>query len=414
MRSVLDRAAQNLDGDDATSPLVAARLNGTLSRTYLGLGDYTPAERHTREALEIYRDQLGPNDPSTSQAVNGLALALVKQGRFDEAEPMLTTAIDEHTERFGREHEITAQAIDALGQLCVAMERNRDAIPLIEELLDIRTRTVGPERIETLSAMNILGMLYSNTDRFDDAETIYTQAIAISERAHGDRHPQTTELRASLGWAFYHDATSHQRTDEARFADKLASARAINEHVLEQRHRLLGEEHPSTLAVMNNLGAVYKKLGMYAAADELAEKDIEIAIRTLGETHPDTIVSLANMGNSLRNRERHNEAIAYLERALRGARVAHPDDFPGTAFILGWYGSCLRDVGRFADAEPMLVESRAIIVRAMGESHPIASQMALGLAMLYDSWHADEPDAGHNINAAEGRSRIDAPGHPGE
>mgnify|MGYP001797180799 CR=1 FL=1 len=85
--------------------------------------------------------------------------------------------------------------------------------------------------------------------------------------------------------------------------------------------------------------------------------------------------------------------------------MSHPDDFPGTAFILRWYGSCLREMGRFADAESMLLESREIIVRTMGESHRIANQMAEGLAMLYDAWHAAEPDVGYDVRAAEWKSR---------
>lgn len=407
VRSVLDRAAGNLQKQYTDRPLVAARLHGTLARTYFGLGEYNPAESHARSTLETYRRELGDDDPATRQAVNSLAAVLTKKARFDEAEPMLTEAMDSNTRRFGRDHEITSQTIDGLTQLYASMERNAEAIPLAEELLRIRTSTLGEDRIETLVAMNTLATLYSSSDRFDDAEALYTKAISISTRALGPEHPLSLEMRGNFGLALYHDATTHESTNRDRFTTKLANARAIDEDVLAARTRILGEEHPSTLIVMNNLASVYKKLGMYDEADELAVKDIEISIRVLGEHHPDTVVSFANMGNSLRSRERCDEAIAYLDRALRGARISHPIDFPGTAFILGWYGSCLRDLGRFAEAEAMQLEALGIAERALGESHGVTYQMRLGLALLYDAWAQSEPDAGYDAKAAEWRARLD-------
>jgi hypothetical protein len=77
------------------------------------------------------------------------------------------------------------------------------------------------------------------------------------------------------------------------------------------------------------------------------------------------------------------------------------------AFALGWYGSCLRDLGRLREAEPALIEGRAIIVRVMGEEHPIATQMSLGLAMLYEAWEKAEPGGGYEAKRAEWQKRFD-------
>ncbi len=405
VRSVLERAAENLEARYTDRPLVAARLHGTLAKTYLGLGEYNPAESHARETLRIYRRDLGPDHPSSRQALNSLAAVLVKQARFAEVEPLLTQALEDHQRLFGRTHEITAQTIDNLAQLYASMGRGEEAVALARELLDIRTATLGEERIETLSVMNTLAILYADTQMFDEAESLYESAITTGLRLYGPDYPLTIEMQGNYGWVLYNDAMTSKPTNTDRYENRIARARVMNEEVFAARTRILGEEHPGTLNAANNLASVYKELGMYDESDKLTLMDIEISSRVLGEHHPDTIVSVANMGNSLRNRQRYDEAIPFLERALRSARISHPKDFPGTAFILGWYGSCLRDMERLAEAEPMLLEARGIIGRVMGDTHSVAIQMNLGLVMLYEAWEKADPGKGHDARAAEWRAK---------
>jgi serine/threonine protein kinase len=405
VRSALDRASKELSAQFTDRPLVAARLHSTLAKTYFGLGEWNPAESHARKALEIYKRDLGPEHQTTCQAVNSLAGALIKKAQFSEVEPLLTQALKDNERLFGRKHEVTAATLDNLAQFYATMERRAEAIPIARELLEIRTSTLGPERIETISIMNTLAILHADSEQFDDSEKLYEEAISTCQRVHGPDHPLTLEMRGNLGWCLYHDAMTHDKTNPDRHKDRLARARVIDEEVLAARIRILGEDHPETGNVRNNLATVYRELKMYDEADTLAAKDLEISIRTLGETHPDSIVSLANFGNSLRKRNRFDEAITYLERALRGARVSHPKGFQGTAFILGWYGSCLRDLGKYEGAEPMLIEARGIIGRALGDDHAIAKQMNLGLVMLYEAWDKADPGKGHDTKLAEWKAK---------
>jgi tetratricopeptide (TPR) repeat protein len=405
VRSVLDRASRNLQSQYTDRPLVAARLHGTLGKTYFGLGEWNPAENHARETLALYRRELGPEHRSTREALNSLAGVLIKKAAFSEVEPMLVEALKDNERLFGRKHEVTAATIDNLAQLYTMMERRAEAIPLAKELLDIRTASLGVERIETISVMNTLAILYADTEQFDECEKLYEEAISICQRIHGPDHPLTLEMRGNLGWSFYHDAMAHQESNPDRYRDRLARARVMDEEVLAARTRILGEDHPETGNARNNLATVYRELKMWDQADALTLKDLEISVRTLGETHPDTIVVLANMGGSLRGRQRFEEAIVYLDRALRGARVSHPRDFQGTAFILGWYGSSLRGLGRFAEGEPMLLEARGIIARTLGEDHDIARRMALDLERLYTDWDKAEPGKGYDAKAAEWNAR---------
>jgi serine/threonine protein kinase/tetratricopeptide (TPR) repeat protein len=405
VQDVLDVASKSLGAQFGNQPLVAARLHGTVGRTYLNVGDFNAAEKHLNESHAAFLRELGPDHPDTCRAVNFIGMVLLKKGQYPQAQEVLTRALKDHERLFGRTNALTTESMDALSQLYVLMERRQDAVRIAGELLDIRTATLGKDSRDTVSAMNTLAMLYSDLNKFEESRRLFDEALAIQERIAPPDDYVTLQLRGNLAWLDYESATMLKESNPEQYKRLLTDARRINEQVLKDRTRTLGGEHPDTLQVMNNLGTVYKELDMYDEADKLAAKDIEISIKTLGESHPDAIAALANMGNSLRSRKRFDEAIVYLDRALKNARKSLPTDAEGLAYILGWYGTCLRAKGRYAEGEPMVLEARGIIVRTMGEDHMIAGKMALDLQRLYQDWDKAEPGKGYDVKAAEWKNK---------
>ncbi|MFF3539696.1 tetratricopeptide repeat protein, partial [Streptomyces sp. NPDC002466] len=65
---------------------------------------------------------------------------------------------------------------------------------------------------------------------------------------------------------------------------------AINllEHVLADRERLLGNQHPHTLTTRANLAASYQQAGRTEEAINLLEHVLADRERLLGNQHPDT------------------------------------------------------------------------------------------------------------------------------
>ena len=59
-----------------------------LGGTYHGLGEYEEAEQQYRRAWEIRERVLGPEDLATLNSMNGLANAILREGRDVEAEAM--------------------------------------------------------------------------------------------------------------------------------------------------------------------------------------------------------------------------------------------------------------------------------------------------------------------------------------
>ncbi|MBL0926830.1 MAG: tetratricopeptide repeat protein [Phycisphaerales bacterium] len=414
VRSLLEEASKSIGTQYRDRPLVAARLNATMARTYLGLGLFEPAERHARDAYETRLKLLGRDDEQTCRALNVLASVLVRTEQSAKAEPVLISAAADHTRLFGRTHPITLQTLDALGMLYQSQNRDAETATIAAEVLAARRVSPGPSDPDTVSAMVMLATAYAGLGRVEESDGLFEEAIASRARELGEDHPLTLGMRANFAWALYWTATSVEGRSSEWVNERIERSRVINERMLEDRARVLGEDHPDTLASMNNLAIVYNKLRRFDKCDELNRRGLETSIRVLGPEHPDTIVSIANYGKFLRDQKRFEESAEYLERAVRLSRKVLPPDNQGLAFALGWYGGALESLGRRAEAISMLTEAHGIISKLHGAGSPIARDMAGNLARIYRALDESEPGRGHDQRATEwlAKSKAEAQAAP--
>jgi hypothetical protein len=90
-----------------------------------------------------------------------------------------------------------------------------------------------------------------------------------------------------------------------------ANAEAITryEQVLADRERVLGADHPGTLATRDNLAAAYRGAGRTAEAIAQYEQVLAGRERVLGADHPDTLATLNNLATAYRETGRTAEKI---------------------------------------------------------------------------------------------------------
>ena len=60
-----------------------------------------------------------------------------------------------------------------------------------------------------------------------------------------------------------------------------------------QRSRVLGEEHPDTITVMENLAITFYYLHKYTDAARLEVQVVDVRKKILGEEHPQTVKAVA-------------------------------------------------------------------------------------------------------------------------
>jgi hypothetical protein len=87
-------------------------------------------------------------------------------------------------------------------------------------------------------------------------------------------------------------------------------------HALEASERMLGPEHPATMARVSALAGYLVALGRAAEALPLYARAVEASERTLGAEHPDTLVLVGRMGSCMAALGRDVEALALHQRAM--------------------------------------------------------------------------------------------------
>ena len=90
---------------------------------------------------------------------------------------------------------------------------------------------------------------------------------------------------------------------------------------LAARQRVLGPDHPYTLASMNNLGDRLGRLGQHDAAAYMARQALTAQQRVLGPEHPHTLNSMHNLSITLGELGQH-DAAADMARQVTGGTAA--------------------------------------------------------------------------------------------
>ncbi|MCQ8775176.1 tetratricopeptide repeat protein, partial [Streptomyces telluris] len=90
----------------------------------------------------------------------------------------------------------------------------------------------------------------------------------------------------------------------------------IHEQLALTRERALGENHPNTLASINNLAALLQDQGELKKARALHERVLTTYRRTLGEDHPKTLTSLNNLAAVLQDQGELETARTFYAHVL--------------------------------------------------------------------------------------------------
>lgn len=443
MREVLDVAADRLQRDAASGgrfadePLIEAYLRAAIGDTYRRLGEHDAAEPHLVRSLELRRGVLTGDDWNTVHAANSLGVLRWSQGRLTDAEPLYREAYEMGL-RLGPDDNATMTAEMNLATLYRSQGRYAEATPLGERNVEANRRVLGAEALATLDAVSNLANLYQETGDPARAEQIRRSNLEVRLRVAGEKAPGTISDLNNLA----NDVALQGRFEES--AD-------LNVKTLALKEEVLGPEHPSTLNTLNNIAEVYDLTGRDAEAELMHRRALDGRLKVLGPAHQRTLHSQERLAAVLERRGRFADAERRAASALTVAQATLGEDHPVTLNLrtthalaligLGqptraesllrqtlsaiaareargegagntagikqdcslYLGMALAARGRFAEAEPPLVEGTSGKPRVGAEARRAATVMV----RFYDDWQRGQPDASRAANAAEWRAKLD-------
>jgi len=201
---------------------------------------------------------------------------------------------------------------------------------------------------------------------YREAVELFRAALGIAVADLGEEHPDTLTVMNNLAGTL-------------RAQGDLLGARTLQEKVRDIRHRVLGEEHPDTLTAMNNLAHTLWTQDDLPGARVLEEKVLDIRRRLLGEEHHDTLITMGNLAATLKAQGDLPGARILQEKVLGIRNRLLGEEHPDTLIAMNNLAVTLKAQGYLPDARALEEKALEIRRRVLGEEHPSTSISAFNL-----------------------------------
>jgi tetratricopeptide (TPR) repeat protein len=214
-----------------------------------------------------------------------------------------------------------------------------------------------PDDIERLTAGMFLVQALRENGHFSKSVKLGRAALAVSRQSFGSDDELTQNIVGSLA------ATLREMGDSA-------AAEPLHAEALCTARRLCGDEHKATLEAAHELGLTYRNMQRFEAALPLLTEVVSGMRRLVGKEdsfYLSAVCNLANLHADMYNGElalRLYTEVLGTERRLFG--LTHPH----TYMTMSNMGATLKDMGSFAEAQPLLDEATSGFVTAYGHEHP--------------------------------------------
>ncbi len=430
-------------------PQVALSLDN-LARLYADRGDLRPAIRGFRAAMELRRQLLGADHRLTLESMEGLADVLARAG-FNEASAAMYLQVADtlrgHLEtRDGRSRVQSernsgmVRVLNAAARQWLGLDRPEDAAPLLAEALTLRRRDQRVTEAELGTATLALGRCLLNAGRIAEAEPLLRESI---ERLSGSPGSQAEEAVAAFEqFCARCDAAGDLRsvvtarliTAAEGFVDSAdyAAASLLFGRAVERVRTGAATERWRLSGLLRAWGEILAALRDDESALLVYRELLSLDRAQYGDDAPVALDTMTAIASALRNLNRPVEAATVLESVLTARRAAAQPDAAATAAVLlqlaqiqldrglvreaellarecvsirsqvlpadHWLtanarsvlGGCLLEQRAFAEAEPMLVESRAVLTAQLSAEHGLSIDATERLVRLYDRWGRPE------------------------
>jgi serine/threonine protein kinase/Tfp pilus assembly protein PilF len=229
--------------------------------------------------------------------------------------------------------------------------------------------------VAALAALTLLGV-FATVTALQEHRT--RQAWALAEQ----------EARKAEGaLAFLVDTFEVAGPDRAR--GERVTAREILDHGAERIHRELADQPELQASLLEVLGRVYSRLGLYSRARPLLEEALALQRDAGGSDvaagdRPEALArTLKTLGDVLQQEGEYESAEAVYREALEVRRSHFGERHPKVAESLNDLGDVLHDRGDYDAAEKLYRQALQQRRELLGERHVDVAESLNNLALLY-------------------------------
>jgi tetratricopeptide (TPR) repeat protein len=341
----------------ASSPIEArVRTSVASGKNLFMAGDYDKAAMFLREGVDGARRSLPESDPLRSEALAGLADALVAQGKYPEAVKLCLEALAEDRKRVPLDRAVLANTLNSLGQAYFEGGELTAAEAPYREALALREQTFGMNHTLTAESIDNLGALFYQMGRYEDAIKEYQRAMPIFNRVYREDHPEYASLLNNLG-----------RSE--LMAGRLDDAEPLLRKSLSMTEKYEGKDHDDLVAPLNSLGMIDVYRGkLDAGRSELARAEAIARSRPHSNLLDQVLLNEADYNVVAGDTEL---AAARLKESKALLKALHPADSANVWRYAVWNtvnAEVLALNGDAVDAEKTLAAAEPIIRQRFGDT----------------------------------------------
>jgi serine/threonine-protein kinase len=365
VRELLERGAGRLDVELASEPELHAEMEMLLGQVYGQLSLPDQAEPLLRSAAARYRGLRGEADRQTIEAERRLAVAIHRQARYAEAEPIFRD-LQERAEALGEKADL-ASVLSNYGNLKRQTGDYAGAAALLRRAVSVAGSRGDLDSVTLATAVNNLGLVYWRQNRLHAATRAFERALGI----HQKNRPGSGLVAGTLG----------NLSEVSRDLGDLDAAERYGNEALALQRAIYGPSHPAVAATIVSLASLARRRGDVAGAESLFRQAIATYAASQRPDHPDLAFALRGLANTLRQENRLREAVAAYEQALAVRRKAFGDRHPDVA--QSWH-DLARGKLALDDLEGALAALRTGVEIYRATLPADSSQLAGGLFLLGD------------------------------
>lgn len=282
--------------EDAAGALPEAETLAALSRVYYHTADLANARKCTERALKLYRTTPDEGNQAVIENTVHLSRVLRELGDFDRAERVARelTQVAPPGLTLAAARQVHGDALWRLGRLEQARDAYRDALAM--------RQGTSASSLDLASCHKHLGIVSAELDDLATAEHELRGARALLVKDSDEDDADVIDVDNHLAGVLC-------RTGRP------AEARALLEHVIQVREKLVGP-HPDLAGSLQRYGAALAALGDYdAAIDTLQRAQTMFADRS-GAGHPYVAEAGVALATVLRDTGKASDALERAEHAL--------------------------------------------------------------------------------------------------
>lgn len=372
------KTAQAELGDHSPSTAIA---RSSLSVVLMALGQSRESCEQSQKAVDVLQDTLGPFHAEAAYAQNNLNIALTAAGRpADSLAPGRDALMVFHAMGADNAADKSVVAMN-MGQALSTLSHYEASREYLEYALSVSLDAHGELSVETAGCYGSLGMLYQSLYESESAVVAFRKCYDICRRVLGSEHPQTIAAMASYGEVMF------ENRDMAVGRKLIDEAAAIN-------LRVRGANDLSTIDSDYQRATVALAVRDFATAVRLMRSVVLRSSELTGADHPGTLLYRIKLGAALYDAQLYEEALDEQQKALAVLLKTLGEDNHDTIEAINAVGLCNAALGRLEPARRNFERALRLGRRVIGADHPgtTSSLFNIGeVAMMAKDYVAARP-----------------------